>query len=119
MPNGTYGGVRGKETKIGQKIFVSRPTRFYIPLPLQNPEKSETFCSHIHSNSLPLRVLPLIEEGEYFTPPLLLWFLQVNYAKKGVYFSFLFITANILATILALTALMTDILFFPCSTFLK
>ncbi len=27
MPNGTYGGVRGKETKIGQKIFVSRPTR--------------------------------------------------------------------------------------------
>ena len=28
MPNGTYGGVRGKETKIGQKIFVSRPTRF-------------------------------------------------------------------------------------------
>ena len=27
MPNGTYGGVRGKETKVGQKIFVSRPTR--------------------------------------------------------------------------------------------
>ena len=27
MPNGTYGGVRGKETKIGQKTFVSRPTR--------------------------------------------------------------------------------------------
>ena len=28
MPNGTYGGVRGKETKVGQKTFVSRPTRF-------------------------------------------------------------------------------------------
>lgn len=27
MPNGTYGGVRGKETKAGQKAFVSRPTR--------------------------------------------------------------------------------------------
>ncbi len=27
MPNGTYGGVRGKETKVGQKTFVSRPTR--------------------------------------------------------------------------------------------
>ena len=30
MPNGTYGGVRGTETKVGQKTFVSRPTRFYI-----------------------------------------------------------------------------------------
>ncbi len=30
MPNGTYGGVRGKETKIGQKIFVSRPTRLRV-----------------------------------------------------------------------------------------
>ena len=29
MPNGTYGGVRGKETKVGQKTFVSRPTRLY------------------------------------------------------------------------------------------
>ena len=28
MPNGTYGGVRGKETKVDQKTFVSRPTRF-------------------------------------------------------------------------------------------
>ena len=27
MPNGTYGGVRGTETKVGQKTFVSRPTR--------------------------------------------------------------------------------------------
>ena len=30
MPNGTYGGVRGKETKVGQKTFVSRPTRSKI-----------------------------------------------------------------------------------------
>ena len=30
MPNGTYGGVRGKETKVGQKTFVSRPTRLWI-----------------------------------------------------------------------------------------
>ena len=43
MPNGTYGGVRGKETKVGQKTFVSRPTRFSKPpfeqktlLPLKN-----------------------------------------------------------------------------------
>ncbi len=28
MPNGMYGGVRGKETKVGQKTFVSRPTRY-------------------------------------------------------------------------------------------
>jgi len=32
MPNGTYGGVRGKETKVGQKTFVSRPTRLLGPL---------------------------------------------------------------------------------------
>ena len=25
-----YGGVRGKETKIGRKTFVSLPTRFYM-----------------------------------------------------------------------------------------
>ena len=30
MPNGTYGGVRGKETKVGQKTFVSRPARFVL-----------------------------------------------------------------------------------------
>jgi hypothetical protein len=30
MPNGTYGGVRGKETKVGQKTFVSRPTRLDV-----------------------------------------------------------------------------------------
>ena len=32
MPNGTYGGVRGKETKVGQKTFVSRPTRFNVSI---------------------------------------------------------------------------------------
>ena len=30
MPNGTYGGVRGKETKIGRKTFVSLPTRLCL-----------------------------------------------------------------------------------------
>ena len=30
MPNGMYGGVRGKETKVGQKTFVSRPTRLFF-----------------------------------------------------------------------------------------
>ena len=28
MRNRMYGGVRGKETKIGRKTFVSLPTRF-------------------------------------------------------------------------------------------
>ena len=40
MPNGTYGGVRGKETKVGQKTFVSRPTRFlwtYVGRNLSDP----------------------------------------------------------------------------------
>ncbi len=35
MPNGTYGGVRGKETKVGQKTFVSRPTRLKHFITLQ------------------------------------------------------------------------------------
>ena len=26
MPNGTYDGVRGQETKVGQKTLVPRPT---------------------------------------------------------------------------------------------
>ena len=36
MPNGTYGGVRGKETKIGRKTFVSLPTRFQNFIPFEN-----------------------------------------------------------------------------------
>ena len=34
MPNGMYGGVRGEETKVGQKTFVSRPTRLNILHPV-------------------------------------------------------------------------------------
>ena len=30
MPNGMYGGVRGKGTKTGQKTFVPRPTRLLV-----------------------------------------------------------------------------------------
>ena len=29
-------------------------------------EEFETFCLCLHSNSLPLRVLPLIQEGEFY-----------------------------------------------------
>ena len=41
MPNGTYGGVRGTETKVGQRTFVSRPTRLvlrwdYMHLPIMS-----------------------------------------------------------------------------------
>ena len=32
MRNRMYGGVRGKETKIGRKTFVSLPTRLYLQL---------------------------------------------------------------------------------------
>ena len=39
MPNGTYGGVRGRETKVGQKTFVSRPTRFIFSL--KNVKKTD------------------------------------------------------------------------------
>ena len=28
MPNGTYGGVRGRRTKVGRKLLRFPPTRF-------------------------------------------------------------------------------------------
>ena len=35
MPNGTYGGVRGRKTKVGRKLLRFPPTRFpfYTLLP--------------------------------------------------------------------------------------
>lgn len=30
MPNGTYGGVRGRKTKVGRKLLRFPPTRFYL-----------------------------------------------------------------------------------------
>ena len=30
MPNGTYGGVRGRKTKVGRKLRRYPPTRLYI-----------------------------------------------------------------------------------------
>ena len=32
MPNGTYGGVRGRETKVGRKLLRFPPTRLSILL---------------------------------------------------------------------------------------
>ena len=29
MPNGTYGGVRGRKTKVGRKLLRFPPTRFF------------------------------------------------------------------------------------------
>ena len=52
-------------------------------------------------------------------PAILLWFLQIIYDKIGLYLSFLLMTANILATIFARRALITDILFLPSATFLS
>ena len=33
MPNGTYGGVRGRKTKVGRKLLRFPPTRFIFPIP--------------------------------------------------------------------------------------
>ena len=41
MPNGTYGGVRGKETKIGRKTFVSLPTRLCVEHFFQNKKVTD------------------------------------------------------------------------------
>ena len=32
MPNGTYGGVRGRKTKVGRKLLRFPPTRLYPDL---------------------------------------------------------------------------------------
>ncbi len=56
MPNGTYGGVRGKGTKVGQKSFVSRPTRFY----------SEATCRYFSMDSVTGPNSPDGRRGESF-----------------------------------------------------
>ena len=35
MPNGTYGGVRGRKTKVGRKLLRFPPTRL-LPASYQN-----------------------------------------------------------------------------------
>ena len=51
MPNGTYGGVRGEETKVGQKTFVSRPTRFSVLRPLLIKERLEDDHEVLHKEA--------------------------------------------------------------------
>ena len=50
MPNGTYGGVRGRKTKVGRKLLRFPPTRFcflsagkgvLIPGTLEQAEKEQ------------------------------------------------------------------------------
>ena len=47
MPNGTYGGVRGRKTKVGRKLSFSsysiRPARTY-----SNGRKSPNLCKLTH-----------------------------------------------------------------------
>ena len=38
MPNGTYGGVRGRKTKVGRKLLRFPPTRLY-PRRESNPNQ--------------------------------------------------------------------------------
>ena len=57
MPNGTYGGVRGKETKIGQKTFVSRPTRL---------DKLKLLLGRSASGKVPLAAVKNVEASFVF-----------------------------------------------------
>lgn len=42
MPNGTYGGVRGRKTKVGGKLLLRfPPTRFYTSFSFLKPEISD------------------------------------------------------------------------------
>ena len=38
MPNGTYGGVRGRKTKVGRKLLRFPPTRFIVSITLPTVE---------------------------------------------------------------------------------
>ena len=40
MPNGTYGGVRGRKTKVGRKMLRFPPTRFLGVEKQFNPNRS-------------------------------------------------------------------------------
>ena len=40
MPNGTYGGVRGRKTKVGRKLLRFPPTRF--------PKEQRTRLSYLN-----------------------------------------------------------------------
>ena len=37
MPNGTYGGVRGRKTKVGEKLLRFSPTRLQRIILLKEP----------------------------------------------------------------------------------
>ena len=48
MPNGTYGGVRGRKTKVGRKLLRFPPTRFYTFTPHRTHCKADlTHCRSI------------------------------------------------------------------------
>ena len=59
MPNGTYGGVRGRKTKVGRKLLRFPPTRLFLKTEkFQNISrikiyrtaiKSDRFCPTLHS----------------------------------------------------------------------
>ena len=38
MPNGTYGGVRGRKTKVGRKLLRFPPTRLSLGIDFHNGE---------------------------------------------------------------------------------
>ena len=43
MPNGTYGGVRGRKTKVGRKLLRFPPTRFHADLAFSH---ADCFLGH-------------------------------------------------------------------------
>ena len=43
MPNGTYGGVRGRKTKVGRKLLRFPPTRFFA----LSPSLSKIYIHHL------------------------------------------------------------------------
>ena len=57
MRNRTYGGVRGRKTKVGRKLLRFPPTRFLFPPPLHSivnlflvcPVRTKTFSTHVAS----------------------------------------------------------------------
>ena len=64
MRNRMYGGVRGRKTKVGEKLLCFPPTRFYFRTALVPQGKRETLnvgkmMEEFHNGALSFTIIPL------------------------------------------------------------
>ena len=59
MPNGTYGGVRGRKTKVGRELLRFPPTRFDYLAVRTGLEPATPCVTGMYSNQLNYRTISL------------------------------------------------------------